>query len=126
MRMAEDTHEFEGLGSFFEAAKRDGGRLPEGLSDRILADAAREQALIIHSVERSSGLRKWFGQFRDVLGGWYGMGGLAAACAAGVWIGISPPTGLPDPVQLVFGTQTEMDLLSSDDLTSVLALVEEG
>lgn len=33
-------------------------------------------------------------QLREALGGWAGMAGLATACAAGVWIGVSPPDSL--------------------------------
>lgn len=33
-------------------------------------------------------------QLREALGGWFGLAGLAAACAAGIWIGVSPPESL--------------------------------
>lgn len=121
MRMAE---KYRDLDSLFQAAKRDAAKMPAGLSDRILADAARVQAQSRASRPRVR--QSWFAQLREALGGWYGMGGLAAACATGLWMGIAPPDIMPDPVQMVFGTQAELDLLSADDLSSVLAQVEEG
>ena len=49
---------------------------------------------------------------------------LAAACAAGLWIGLAPPDGLPDPVGLWEQSQTTYDLLQGSDLA--LALSEDG
>lgn len=63
-------------------------------------------------------------QFLRVLGGWPAMGGLAAACAAGVWIGVAPPDFLPDPVGLMVQGDTDVNLLDSYALSSVLP--EEG
>ncbi|MHA6262516.1 hypothetical protein ACXYMO_04880 [Arenibacterium sp. CAU 1754] len=120
--MAENNRD---LDSLFQAARRDAAEMPAGLSNRILADAARVQAQS-RAPRPPRARQTWFAQLREALGGWYGMGGLAAACATGLWMGIAPPDIMPDPVQMVFGTQADLDLLSADDLSSVLAQVEEG
>jgi len=45
---------------------------------------------------------------------------LATACAAGVWIGVSPPDFLPDPVGLMAEQNSSVNLLDSYALSSVL------
>ena len=58
-------------------------------------------------------------QVRQAIGGWPGLAGLAAACAAGVWIGVSPPTGL----DALWGTSVALESL--DPIGSFgLALME--
>ncbi|MWD30223.1 hypothetical protein E0K89_022405, partial [Aquicoccus sp. SCR17] len=37
------------------------------------------------------------------LGGWPALGGLTAATLAGVWLGVSPPQGVSDPVAAWLG-----------------------
>lgn len=51
--------------------------------------------------------RDW--TLRDLLGGWMGLSGLAAASLVGLWIGIAPPDVLPDPagwIELAFRGDT--------------------
>lgn len=124
MTMAEPKTDITDLDALFQAARQDGTQMPDGLSARITADAAQVQA------ERASALAaprpsggRWM-QLRDVLGGWPGFGGLAAACAVGVWLGFAPPAMLPDPVQLVAQSETDVELFEGDGL--VVAFLEEN
>lgn len=73
---------------------------PVGLSARVLADADQVQPRAQRRAER-----RWRPSWAALLGGWQGLGGLAAATCAGFWIGISPPQVLPDPAALVLGDQ---------------------
>ncbi len=117
--MADTDKDFTDLDGFFDAARRDMTGLPDGLADRILADAQRVQNDRLPPRRRAApGVLR---QFLDMLGGWPAMGGLATACAAGIWLGFAPPAALPDPVQLV---QSEPALFDDDDLFT--AMSEEG
>lgn len=42
-----------------------------------------------------------------VLGGWFGLGGLALAASLGFVIGLSPPDLLQTPLEMVFGAESE-------------------
>ena len=84
-----DRHDTDRLETLFAAA-RDAAPLPRGdLLARVEADALAEQA-------RQARLRRvarpgiW-PQLRAALGGWPGLAGLAAACAAGIWLGFAAP-----------------------------------
>ena len=59
-----------------------------------------------------------------MLGGWAGLGGLAAASAAGVWIGLAPPEFLPDPAGMVFQQEEDLELFQSFAFNDVT--LEEG
>ncbi len=49
------------------------------------------------------------------------MGGMAAACAAGLWIGLAPPDFVPDPVTFAKGAvETEVLPYESYDLAMLL------
>lgn len=115
-----------GLDAFFDAARRDVPPVPADLTDRILADAFDVQAelsgqVLYRSASTSNG---FWAQLSELLGGWYGMGGLAAACAAGVWLGFAPPSGIPDPVGLLVQSETALDIYESQSFA--LALTEDG
>lgn len=103
-----------GLDAFLAAA-RDEAPLPSGdFLARVEADALAEQA-------RRVGMRPArpgpFAQLRAVLGGWPGLAGLAATCAAGVWIGVNPPADLSDLWNAAAGLGTlGVDPLSGYDL----------
>ncbi|MEY8842985.1 hypothetical protein AB9K41_28465, partial [Cribrihabitans sp. XS_ASV171] len=95
--------------------------MPQALADRMVADALAVQAGRAAMVApASSGAGIW-AQLRGALGGWAGMSGLATACAAGVWMGLAPPTFLPDPAQLVYDTGAEGELFGGSDLALLLA-----
>lgn len=106
------------LGALFAAARREAQDLPPGLQSRILADATRIGAAYGDARSRvSPGDR--LRRIRDMLGGWPAMAGLATACAAGVWIGLAPPSFLPDPVDLVLGDQSVLDQIDSDPFATL-------
>lgn len=111
------------LDGLFDAARRDSAALPEALSERILADAAQVQAGFAEPPVRAPSPGLWR-QVMVLLGGWPALGGLAAACAAGVWIGVSPPAFLPDPAGLVSAAQSEVDVLGGYSLSSLY--LEDG
>lgn len=105
------------LEAHFAAARQVPARMPERLAHRILADALAVQsaAAPLGPQPKPPGAGVWT-QLRQALGGWYGFGGLAAACAAGVWLGFSPPSGL-DPLALLTGSRGSVNLLGGDDFT---------
>jgi hypothetical protein len=92
--------------------------LPPGLMARVLADA---QALQPALTPR----QRPFAALIEVLGGWPGVGGLAAASCAGFWIGISPPAGVPDAGDLIFGAAAPA-ALEEIDLAGFGWAIEEG
>lgn len=98
--MADTDKALQELEDLFAAARSDRPAVPEHLSAAILADAAREQAgFQPERPARAARLPKWR-QLIEAIGGWPAMGGLAAASAAGLWIGVAPPAFVPDPVAL--------------------------
>lgn len=113
------------LDGFFAAARREAGPLPAGLAARMQADAARVQAEIAAAVPSGGRARPGLWQeLRAALGGWAGLGGLATAGVAGVWLGLAPPALLPDPLDLIGGDLAELSLLPGDALA--LAMMEEN
>ena len=98
--MADTDKALQELEDLFAAARSDRPAVPEHLSAAILADAAREQAGFQPARSaRAARLPKWR-QLFEAIGGWPAMGGLAAASAAGLWIGVAPPSFVPDPMAL--------------------------
>ncbi|MEC7259674.1 MAG: hypothetical protein VXW58_17835 [Pseudomonadota bacterium] len=59
-----------------------------------------------------------------MLGGWYGLGGLVAACAAGVWLGLAPPAGMPDAASLFTAQDSVADLYLGESFA--MAMAEDG
>lgn len=122
--MAETDKDWHDLDACFDAARREGAMLSDRLEARILADAARLQDQRRAAARRATGP----GPIRllwEALGGWPAFGGLAAASAAGIWIGLAPPAFLPDPVGTMVQSSTpEPDGFGAQDLFA--ALSEEG
>lgn len=116
--MTERDQESAGLEALFARARSAPPELPAGLASRMLADAARIQS----DRARGRAPRGWRAQLAEAIGGWFGVGGLATACAAGLWMGLAPPDGL-DPVS-AFQTRTSYDLFEVSDLD--LALSEDN
>lgn len=100
---------------------------PADLAARVLADAMEVQAGLTGPAPRPQPRRPGlWQQLVEALGGWPALGGLAAACAAGVWMGVSPPQILPDPVTFVqnrMSATSDLDVLYMGALD--LALAEE-
>ncbi|WP_428928449.1 hypothetical protein [Marinibacterium sp. SX1] len=111
--MTEDD-EFDRLvGPCIAAARAEDARLPDGLMARVMADAARVQAgwqdsaLREASVVRVPGWR----QVLMALGGMPALGGLMAACAAGIWLGAAPPQAF-DPLGFVVNSSNALTVYS--------------
>lgn len=121
--MTDLNKEIADLETLFADARQGGVQMPSGLMDRIIADADQIQAGFAQQPDRGRAPGLW-AQIMQSLGGWPAMGGLAAACAAGVWIGLAPPSFLPDPAGYVFETGADLDLIGVDQLA--LAMAEEG
>jgi len=121
--MADKHEDFDDLERLFEQGRREAGQLPEELSRRIMADAMRVQAGFSTPTQAVAEPGPW-AQFVAALGGWPAMGGLATACAAGVWIGLAAPSFLPDLGGFVAQDSSDIDLIDLDGL--VMALSEEG
>lgn len=109
------------LDALFAAARRQSHDLPPGLEARILADAARVGAGLRAA---RPPLAPRLLRILDMLGGWPAATGLATACAAGVWIGLAPPSFLPDPAAMVLDDQAaldaELDQVASDPFATLL------
>ncbi|MDK3019538.1 hypothetical protein [Pseudodonghicola flavimaris] len=125
--MTDKQRQDVGLDGFFAAARRDRDTMPVGLAERMRADAAMVQAGFARAAApvpaQGDGL---LGQLWRALGGWPALSGMAAACAAGVWIGVAPPTFLPDPLGLVTQAQEQADVNVLDGYTLSTLIQEDG
>ena len=117
--MTDADKELIDLDAFFDVARGETVELPDGLTDRIMADAVQVQEG--WRTPTPTGRPGVLRQLYDMLGGWPALGGLVTACAAGVWIGFSPPSILPDPAQYVMA---DSDYFDDDSLANAMA--EEG
>ncbi|OBY28390.1 hypothetical protein A9D60_11525 [Leisingera sp. JC1] len=95
--MADTDKSLQELDGLFAEARSTPPVLPDHLSAAILADAARVQPEYQPAEPARQPLWR---QLAEALGGWPALGGLAAASAAGLWIGLAPPSFMPDPVAL--------------------------
>lgn len=94
------------LESLFEDARATPPAVPSALMDRILKDAAAEQP--------TPGPRGWRGLWHAI-GGGPALGGLVTATAVGFWIGVAPPSGMPDfAAALMTGNETETIDVATD------------
>lgn len=113
-----------GLDSFFAAARAQSPQPGGDFLARMEAQALAEQPAVRSDVPGVAGLRPVgvLRQLRDAVGGWAGLAGLATACAAGIWIGVSPPDGL---TVLWGGDAAALGTIGVDPLSSFdLALME--
>ncbi|MEP5732306.1 MAG: hypothetical protein ABJL67_23400 [Sulfitobacter sp.] len=92
-----DELNLEGL---FEAARRTPAKVPEGLMARVIADASAVQP-----VRRFA---RWRGWLRG-LGGMPAISGLVTATCVGFWLGVAPPTGLPDLGGAMLGVEADAE-----------------
>ena len=117
--------DFDDLERLFAKGRRESGQMPERLSRQILADADRVQAgFAFAPAPQAVAKPGLWSQAMSALGGWPALGGLATACAAGIWIGLAPPSFLPDLDGFIAQDSQDIDLIDMDGL--VLALSEEG
>ncbi|MDX1742106.1 MAG: hypothetical protein R3186_00715, partial [Ruegeria sp.] len=96
-KMAEDDMDLDQL---FAKARQTRTDLPDDLAVRIVTDA--EKVRLDRLKPAASSRRSVWARMLDGIGGWQSKGGLAAASAAGVWIGFSAPDFLPDPAAIIY------------------------
>lgn len=105
----QDKHAEVSVDAMLAAAKAAPPAVPDALMARVLADA---DALQPRPAAPAVAPGLWI-RLSDAFGGWQGMGGLVAATCAGIWIGWSPPTALPDAGALILGYESA-EVLSTD------------
>lgn len=98
MNMADQDKELEHL---FAQARAERDEFPDDLAVRIETDAEAVRLARAAKVSRPV----WQLRMR-LIGGWQGLGGLAAASAAGIWIGFTAPSFLPDPADYFVSQET--------------------
>ncbi len=100
--MAEQDKALKELDALFQTARTDQPDLSDGLMAAILDDATRVQDTFRPTGMEGAALRQpsLWSRFFATLGGGFGVGGLVTAGLAGIWIGVAPPSFLPDPVDL--------------------------
>lgn len=103
-------HDDQDLEAFFDAA-RDRAGPGDDLVARVLADAAAVQA--VGEVPAAPARAGWL----EAIGGWITVSGLAAACAAGVAIGVMVPATLSAGFDTVLGTQAADSFAGFDVVT---------
>lgn len=92
------------LETFFEAARSAPPAVPEALMARVIADAQGLQLTV-----------PLWSRLTEALGGLPGLGGLVTAACVGVWLGVSPPSYVPDLAGEVMGFET----VSDDEMEAV-------
>lgn len=114
--MTEPNKDDDPLAPFFDAARADERLEP---SEDFLArlEAQAEAAALAPA---RPGVAPARGGLLGLIGGWAGVGGMAAAAMAGVWIGVAPPSALPDPG--LYWTQDQTSALLYDDWAAFAAL----
>lgn len=119
------TLETDELDKMLAAARETRDLMPADLTRRMLADAEQVQSewRAPRKTPATDTLGLWH-RLLAIVGGWPGLGGMVAACATGVWIGVSPPDFLPDPASLVYQTTSETETLGYYGLAD--AMSEEG
>jgi hypothetical protein len=107
------------LETLFQDARATPPAMPDGLMDRIMADAVAQQPKA-----KSGGWRAIW----QAIGGAPAFGGLVTATAVGFWIGVAPPSNLPDiATQIITGTEyASFDDTSLPDFSAFGWDIEEG
>lgn len=85
---------------------------PDDLMARVLADAQALQPAPV-AVAPSVPARRGWESFVEMIGGWPGIGGLATAGVAGLWIGFAPPVSLETLAAEILGTTEVINLLGT-------------
>lgn len=117
------TDERDDLDDLFAAA-RDEAAPSDALMARVLADAATVQAevMVPQAMPQRGGIKTWL----NSIGGWRGAGGLAAAVATGLMIGVYAPDSID---ALLSGQLSDRGLIEGDILASAwgdLLELEDG
>lgn len=111
------------LKAYFDAGKAARPEPGDALMARIMADADRVQAARAEAAAPAAAPRRgMLAGVLQALGGWPAMAGLATATVAGLWIGVSAPSGLAGVAQDVMAGANEAYLIDLDpDATFVIA-----
>lgn len=94
---------------------------PSALTDRIVADALRVQAQAVPSTPDRTGAGSVWWQMVRLLGGWPALGGMAVACAAGVWIGFAAPALDPTGFSLFGSGADDIEMIDGYGVAALLA-----
>ncbi|MEP2717670.1 hypothetical protein [Pseudophaeobacter sp.] len=123
-----------GLDDLFAVARNTPVEMPASLTAAILADASQVQELhrqaALQSLpgasrgEQGAAQRLWR-QFSAAVGGWPSLGGLAAASLTGLWLGLAPPSFLPDPVASYAAFSSGSELISNQGYDVSLMMSDE-
>lgn len=113
------------LDALFHDARTDQPVISGGLMAAILDDATRVQETFAEppvvealQTQRTSVVSRLF----MILGGGMGVSGLMTAGLAGVWIGLAPPSFLPDPAGLATASASlENDPFDGFDLSELMS-----
>jgi hypothetical protein len=107
------------LETLFQHARATPPAMSQAMMDRILADAVAQQP--------NAKLRGWRSIWQAI-GGAPALGGLVTATAVGFWIGVAPPSSLPDiATQIITGTTyAALDDTAAPDLTAFGWDIDEG
>ncbi len=93
----------------------------DALMASVMDDALARQPRISSGRRRDGFLTQLF----SAVGGWGGLGGLVAATCAGVYVGVSPPEGLLDTMNLVWVVDQQEAFDSAPGLTGFGWVLEE-
>ena len=118
--MSDDKLTEDELDAVFDAAQHDQVAPSRSWLTRVTEDAERALVLAPQAPPPS-----FWAQISSALGGWQGFGGMAVACATGLWIGIAPPELLGDPVGMVLDNDNTVDVLSAAPF-EFAGLLDEG
>lgn len=124
------------LEDLFAAARSAPTELPGPLQASLLADAQRVQEERSSARDRASETsqllssprelsRQIWRQFVSAVGGWPALGGLVAASLSGLWIGLAPPSFLPDPVESFASYSSGSQVVSDLDYDVSFLLSDE-
>ncbi|WP_420861025.1 hypothetical protein [Algirhabdus cladophorae] len=95
-------HKDDPLDAFFAAAQADPPQASDDLLQRVMRDASDLQPQV--DAWGAAPEPSVWTRFKDMVGGWPSIAGLATATAAGLWIGIDTPMLADSVMSLYFDT----------------------
>lgn len=104
------------LDAFFASARKADPEPSPDFMARLFDDIDMVSAEALPAEAVRGGL---FASIWDAVGGWIGASGLAAATAAGVWVGVVSPSSLDNVTSAFFGDSVSVSLFASDDVLGV-------